>query len=169
MFNNFEKSITFIANLIAIITFGLSIFNWLGFGFIAEASIPTERAAKCILCLYCCLASYGQSKALDEQARKDENILLLWFLLSFSYAFGFLFLLEKSKTVLSLSKIDETNTILFAWLANVFLMFAGFFYRRIYPKGGVIAFLKNYFQGLRATFFWFSHAIAIGIIFFVLR
>ena len=152
MFNNFEKSITFIANIIAIITFVLSLCNWLGFGFIADVSIPTERAAKCILCLYCCLASYGQ-KALDEHSKNNDNSVLLWFMLSFSYAFGFLFLLEKSKSVMNISKVQENGPIALAWTANIFLIFATFFYRRMYPKGGVGAFLRNYFSGLRACVF----------------
>ena len=169
MFNNFEKSIAFIANLIAIITFLLSIFNWLGFGFIADASIPTERAAKCILCLYCCLASYGQAKALDEHVKTHDNSVLLWILLSFSYAFGFLFLLEKSKSVMNLSASGESDAIKLAWAANVFIMFAVFFFRRIYPRGGITAYLRNYFRGLREGFFWICHMAALAFMFFVLH
>lgn len=169
MFNNFEKSITFVANIIAIITFGLSIFNWLGFGFIAETSIPTARAAKCILCIYCFLASYGQAKALDEHAKKYDNSVLLWLFLSFSYVFGFLFLLEKAKAVLNLTENTEVGPISLAWTANILIMLAIFFFRRMYPKGGVVAYFKNFFGGIKALYFFLCHMLGLGALFMVLH
>lgn len=168
MFRNFEKSVTFIANLISIITFLLSIFNWLDFSFIANVSIPTERAAKCILVLYCCLASYGQGQALDEHTESNENSTLLWIMLSFSYVFGFLFLLEKAKPVLSFDN-NQLGPITLAWTANVFIMYFVYFFKRVYPKGGIIGFFRNYFKGFKATLLWFLHMALIGVLFSVLK
>ncbi len=169
MFNNLEKSITVAANIITIITFILSLCNWLGFSFITDTSIPTERAAKCILCIYCCLASYGQAKALDEHVEKNDNSTLLWIMLTFSYVFGFLFLLEKAKNVMNFTSNQEIGPIALAWTANVFIMLFVFFYKRMYPKGGVITFIKNYFNGLKAVLLWFCHMILLCILFSVLH
>lgn len=169
MLGNFEKYTSLIANIITIITFVLSICNWLGFGFIADTSIPNARAAKSVLCIYCCFASYGQANALDEHANKNDNSILLWCILSFSYVFGFLFLLEKARIVLHITGIQDFGPIALAWTANTFIMYLVFCFKRMHPKGGVIAFVRNYFSGLKAYLLWIGHMVGLAMLFMVLH
>jgi hypothetical protein len=167
----FEKSVTFIGNLVAIITFFISVLNWFGMTLVVDASIPNSRVASAILIGFCFFASYGEAQLLSSQAKRNANILILWFMLTFSYAFGFLFLLDKSSTALQLNAESKYLAMSSATLCNTVLFLGLFSMPRMYPSGfSLVEHLFNS-SGQRASHGCavFGHYLSLTILFLFLR
>jgi hypothetical protein len=131
----FERTVTLIGNIISIITFVLGICGWAGYHVWIDGAIPSKRAAVAMLFAYSFLASYGQAKFLLHLALQERDVLMAWALSTFSYALGFLFLVDKCSAALTWTTEQEKNAIIGGWFANVMLFGWIYTLRQMYPEG----------------------------------
>jgi len=131
----FEKSVTLIGNIVAIITFVLSVLNWFGLSTVLDASIPNRRVASAVLIGYGGMASYAAARTLLAASMAGKSVALLWFALAFSYAFGFLFLLDKSKVLLAPDPLLESNIIGLAGACYGFALGLLWVWPKMFPDG----------------------------------
>jgi hypothetical protein len=165
MTKTFEKSVTLIGNIIAILTFVLAVLNWLGLSVVLDATIPNKRVAMAILIAYAFLASYGAANVLLERTRAEKDTLLLWFMLTFSYVLGFLFLLEKARPVLQISAINEQSFTNAAMGCNVFVYMVTYLFPKISPTLTLKSVFTDPFAGFKDFMFALVHLGVVAVLF----
>jgi hypothetical protein len=165
----FEKSITLIGTVVSILTFVLSVLNWLGVNIQLDASIPNKRVAITLLVTFAFIASYASAMVLVGRAPDAPHNTMLWFALTFSYVFAYLFLLDKCDAALGALASAKEQLVGMATVLNGALFFVKFAWQRSYPDGYSFgASFERFFPAWKYFLLTIGHIAVVYLLFTLL-
>lgn len=126
MFTSVNRSVTFIANLVTILTFAAACAGWLGLDLLPDYRPPTERVAGLVIVAFAALASFGVSNFLKGRAEEGKDFVLVGLLLIGVYVFSAVFVREyvtRGMTLAPGSFLTSADGItgLALWMALMFI------------------------------------------------
>jgi len=160
MFGDTEKAISYIANIITIITFGLGIFNLLGFRLIPENATHDLKSYLGALTIFATFGSYGIAKLLSERWSAQKPTVLICMLMTAIFVFSLSFVSDTFMPAAITPK--NAATISIAIIGVLAFFFGTVFFLHIipimYPNGVsnpfviiFAAFTKSYYVGTGYT------------------
>lgn len=94
MFTSVYRSVTFIANLVTVLTFIAAFAGWFGLDLLPDYRPPSERVAGLVIVAFAAFASFGVANFVKRRAEDGKEFVLICLVLIGAYVFSAIFVRE---------------------------------------------------------------------------
>jgi hypothetical protein len=137
MLSDVNKTVTFLANVVTIITFVLIVLKWLHLDVVPDYRPPNDRVANALVILFAVISSFGIWNTLATRMLQAKPTVFLALIYTVAYCFAVSYLRDMMANGLprGVGDVSYANSNIVAIVTYLGFMFYLYINRMIYPNG----------------------------------